>query len=1381
MSFARRLFPSAIRFVFVLAAAFAAGPASAATAALAVEGRVTASGRTPIPEAIVQLLPLVSPVDEARAAFAGTPPAAAARALTDGAGRFRIVAPRAGLWTVRVEAPGSVPREVALRPLLESLDLGDVELLRDTGLNVRVAAADGRPLAGALVGVAPAPRRGGALALREQRDAVRVARTGPDGSVRVPRADGEALEVRAVVPGTGWALRETTRGGALALALPAAGVRTIVLTRANGTPAAGAVLFAGPRRVAIATTGDDGRAAVAVPAGGLELEAEDSTGATATITVSSTGEGAVAARLAAPRALAGRVVDRETRRPIAGALAWDDRQPWRAAASGARGEFTLQLAARGRVRLNAAAGGSVPADALDVAADDGAARGTAIALAPASAIEGTVRDAKGRPVAGATVGVKEHAEPTPGEMHIVIRRGEDAPGPAARSDERGHYRVAPLAPGAWDVDVTAPGFARRALVVRDLEPYRTKGGVDVELVAGAAVTGRIVDGASRPIAGATIELKAAPAARGEGRTMMFGGDDDAHDPPTVTATDHDGRFRLPGLAAGRYDVFVTRSGFARRTIGGVDVAETGTDLADVSLAPGVRLEGWVRNPAGEPVEGAQVLLASAARGGAMALPGMLDAGQPPDAVTGPDGWFAIDGLARGEHAELTVRRTGYVRQAVPSLEVPPAEPLAVVLRPASIVAGTVTDADGKPVAAADVSMAVTKKMGTGQMSFAFRSIEGATADALGRFRYEGVEPGRVSLTARAPGLQEARLEAVEVPEGQDVTDLALALKPGAWLVGQVLAPDGRSAIGARVGRVKDGEMGRFDPSAAETDADGWYRVDGLAPGELSIEATHSDYPRVAKDVTLRAGENRLDLAFSGGVRVSGRVVDPGGAPLAGATVSLRDPGAFWGGGSETVSGADGSFTIGGVREGTYDVWAARDGYGSSRGTPRVEVKGPVDGVVVRLARAGRIAGRVTGLEPADFARVQIGTDRSGAPAFNAAPVDHTGRFVLDGVEPGTYTVRGQVADTGRQARSEATLAAGQDEAQVTLEFGRGLALSGTARQARRPVTGAMVRVEGKDVRASGWARTDANGAFRIDGLEPGRYALALRQWDTGLAYDQDDVDIATSREITLDVPAAELAGSVVDAADGAPLAGVTLSLAPAGADAPDMFQAHGATSDVNGRFTIGSLADGTFTLRARREGYAQSESSVTIAGGRVQGSVRVALDATEGLTLRVSLPGGGVPDEVLVAVLDAAGRVSGSSYYATGENGRVRLATLAAGAWELLVSAPGTGTAALRVQAPGPAVAVTLPRATTLRVVVPALAGDGTIGTVTVKDASGRPFRTLSMFGRTSAEWPVARGEATVDALPPGTWTVDVAAADGRRWSATQATAPEAVATLTLK
>jgi hypothetical protein len=155
--------------------------------------------------------------------------------------------------------------------------------------NRRVVDADGRPVAGVPVlhSVTPSSPgfrfRQGPWAPRP----FRVARTGPDGRVSVPREAGEAGEI--VVPAPGRFIRAGLSGARIRVVLAASGgpgARVLRVLGPGGSPEPGAVVWGpvvslprnarvSPRmgRVRLAVTGEDGEAVV--PAGALAGQGDD--------------------------------------------------------------------------------------------------------------------------------------------------------------------------------------------------------------------------------------------------------------------------------------------------------------------------------------------------------------------------------------------------------------------------------------------------------------------------------------------------------------------------------------------------------------------------------------------------------------------------------------------------------------------------------------------------------------------------------------------------------------------------------------------------------------------------------------------------------------------------------------------------------------------------------------------------------------------------------------------------------------------------------------------------------------------------------------------------------------------------------------------------
>jgi hypothetical protein len=83
-----------------------------------------------------------------------------------------------------------------------------------------------------------------------------------------------------------------------------------------------------------------------------------------------------------------------------------------------------------------------------------------------------------------------------------------------------------------------------------------------------------------------------------------------------------------------------------------------------------------------------------------------------------------------------------------------------------------------------------------------------------------------------------------------------------------------------------------------------------------------------------------------------------------------------------------------------------------------------------------------------------------------------------------------------------------------------------------------------------------------------------------------------------------------------------------------------------------------------------------------------------------------------------------------------------------------------------------VPPATSLRVRVKDLVQGGVQATLTITGSDGRRYRALRPWGPLQDQWRVQDGVATIDALPPGNWSLRVEAVDGRSWQGSAVTRP---------
>ena len=1348
----------------------------AAAAAVPIHGRVENERGEALRDAVVRLYPAIGRRETAELQLAGTwPPAPKVEAKVGADGNFSLDAPGPGVWRLVASAPGRAELEAALRPLVEEAWLPTAALAADAPLTVTVVDGAGKPVAGAAVVATPVFGR----FMSDWTPVVARTLTGADGKAVVHRGAKTRLDLTVAAKGHAVVQTKGVSAAAHRVALAAGTPRELRVTGADGRPVEGALAMVAEGSVPLGTTDRAGKLAVATAGtASLALLIEDRAGARSRISVEplkagaapSAAHRAVAVRLERPLAVGGRVIDAQTRQPLSGAVVVYNRGNGWAATEGdewavtdGAGAYALDgLAAAGASLLGAAAGHH----SASVGIADG--RAPTLALEPAAALLGSVVDGKGRPIAG--VEVTAALAPTGGGMRFMRQMGARGGRPLQTlTDQRGRYRLTPLFTGvAHQVTFRHKGYAPLEKTVPPA-PRDRAAELHVTMLAGTRGVGRVVTLKGAAIAGAKVTLEAQEE-RGSGRRMFFRGRQEAKQPEAET--DAAGKFAIADLAAGKFVLAVEAAGYAPTKVPGIEVpANAGeVDLGTVKLTPGAVVEGRVVGPRGEPLEGAEVFVLDGPNEMMMPQVRFVLMGKEPVASSAADGFFRVGDRAAGDKVNLAVRRAGYTVERALGVVAPTAEPVTVTLRPSSTVRGRVVDEDGDPVAAADVGLMV-ERAGAGM---AFQMVIGTEPSGDdGRFAIEDVEPGPVRLTVTAQGYLPFDRGGLEVPVGKDLEGLELVLHAGATVEGRVSSPDGAPVIGAGVRVVAEGEGGqlmsmRMMGRGAETDGDGHYRLEGVEVGSRTLEADHEDFDRGVGSLEVKAGENHLDLRLGGGQEVSGRVVSAGGGPVAGATVALAPPGQFWAGDRSATTDEAGAFTITGVPDGSYEAAATHPDYGDGRAASPITIAGaPVGGVSIELPVGAAVVGALRGLSLAELSRTQVTAFQEGK-GWREGTVSYDARYRVAGLAPGEWTVSARLEEGGRQARGRVTVPAGESETTLDLDFEGGLALSGHVRQDGRPVDGAAIVARGNDVVASGSARTDYAGAYRLENLKAGTYNVEVYLTESGVRK-RETVTLDGDRELDFDLRTVRISGRVLETGTGEPVAGAGVRSEPTDQRPEDVMPMSGAVStDDDGRFAFGAMTAGSWRLTAEKPGYARATTTVDVGGEPVD-DVEIRLSPTQGIALQVSRVAGSPPAQVYVAVLDAGRNALVAGMYPTGENGRVRISTVPPGTWEVLVRSDDSGTVRVMATSPGEPAAVQLAPQATLQVNVPALAGEAVRGRVTLTGGDGQRFLVPGWVSLED-DFSLAYGRANVQHLPAGTWRVEAKTGDGRTFTGTATT-----------
>jgi hypothetical protein len=175
------------------------------------------------------------------------------------------------------------------------------------------------------------------------------------------------------------------------------------------------------------------------------------------------------------------------------------------------------------------------------------------------------------------------------------------------------------------------------------------------------------------------------------------------------------------------------------------------------------------------------------------------------------------------------------------------------------VEGLVRDTAGAAVAGAVVFV-------QGEDGASLEPFSTITSDAAGRFRYEGLAPGRYLVSARGSAHASGEAQSVDVDSGEP-TRVTLAVEEGALLVVSTADEDGAPLPAAlSVVDERGREVGQLRSLAElmELFSRGGFstteqRVGPLAPGSYRVTATAADGRESTKPVTLRAGQDARKL------------------------------------------------------------------------------------------------------------------------------------------------------------------------------------------------------------------------------------------------------------------------------------------------------------------------------------------------------------------------------------------------------------------------------------------------------------------------------------------------------------------------------------------
>jgi protocatechuate 3,4-dioxygenase beta subunit len=730
-------------------------------------------------------------------------------------------------------------------------------------------------------------------------------------------------------------------------------------------------------------------------------------------------------------------------------------------------------------------------DSLYVCFDGSSAMATPARATASTGYAGTCSDnvttstlSEALPVGGEVTGtVTDHAGT--GLAGVQVQGEDDSANPETTTSSSGSYALKGLDPGSEDVCFYAEGASGGSSTTGyldscfgesspggDATPVTVSAGavtagVNEALTTAAAIGGTVTGPSGEAVQNVSVEV-----------TPI----NDEAEPFTVgyASTNAHGYYAAEGLASGTYAVCFDASGAISTSTGYVSqcyqnkpydaygsetpVSATlgSASAVNVSLAAGGEISGKVTDNLGHPLAGVYIDISD----------GNSYMGQP---VTAADGSFSARGVAPGtvsvcydvSLASGGSSTTGYLDPTCSTVTVTASHITTVSAKAptAGAIAGTITDAAGKPLADVDVVILDSNE----------NYIGSASSNAQGSYIADGLAAGSLTVCFDIdPSFEPTggsssygylsqcyknvawdgsfndippNPKAVKVKAGKTTSKISAKLAAAGAVGGTVTDASG-SPLGDVYVEISTSDGGCVivdgdECLAAASASDGTWTIEGLAPGNYTVcfdasydsgssatgyvgecykNADLNDYSD-ATPVSVRSEVSTpVNIALPAGGVITGSISDTGGHPLPDAQVIVYGQyEEFF-----AIVASDGTYQVDSLPTGSYTICFSDEGDTSATGyagqcyknvswdggqtpsstTPVSVTEGDTTpGVNAALGAGAEIAGTLTDRAGDPLSGVNVDVYDLGGNYVGYGGYDtQAGSYSVTSLAPGTYTV-----------------------------------------------------------------------------------------------------------------------------------------------------------------------------------------------------------------------------------------------------------------------------------------------------------------------------------------------------------------------------------------
>jgi Carboxypeptidase regulatory-like domain len=454
-------------------------------------------------------------------------------------------------------------------------------------------------------------------------------------------------------------------------------------------------------------------------------------------------------------------------------------------------------------------------------------------------------------------------------VHVILRDPADTAATqyGALTTEDGKFSIQSIKPGTYAVTGSRMGFvmASGARFTLSLNAEDRNGDLRVKLTPVGAISGRVTDAEGNPLEGAAVIVEGSPVSN-------------------EFSTDEKGRFRIGGLAPGKYRVRARHESVLMRAIytrpeiradGSIEVHNATTYYPSVLTA---KQAGKVGVRPGEETPDIDIQLVGVpfvrVSGKALGMP--PGAGQPYADVRMPDsccpgvqlnseGKFEIWGLDPGKYA-VSARWEGPGGEETLMGRIVRTAPVAF-----EVAGSNVENLELRVIPDSDIAGRLVFETPDGTQPDPERKITlgpGASApvDEADTFQLKKIPAGRyvvglswdtVYVKSMQLGSQSIDGADLDLSNGSGGAALTLLLSPATGSVSGTVRDDKGNPAEARIVLMRDEETGGFHARYASAHNDGVYSFPNLPPGNYKLVAVSKDD---ADLIAPRPGWSEPDLS-----------------------------------------------------------------------------------------------------------------------------------------------------------------------------------------------------------------------------------------------------------------------------------------------------------------------------------------------------------------------------------------------------------------------------------------------------------------------------------------------------------------------------------------